>query len=66
MPKKEKTLIPVGPQFHTFLAVSGALITAVAYGHKKRRRLENLPASMGAEATLARSSLTGKLKVERL
>jgi hypothetical protein len=66
MPKKEKTLIPVGPQFHTFLAVTGALITAVPYGKKKRRHLENLPDSVGGEAPIARRPLTGKLKVERL
>jgi hypothetical protein len=66
MPKKEQTLIPVGPQFHTFLAVTAALITAVPYGNKKRRRLENLPYSVGAEAPIARRPLTGKLKVERL
>jgi hypothetical protein len=45
--KTEKTLIPVGPQFHTFLAVTGALINAVPYGKKKRRRLENRPDSVG-------------------
>jgi hypothetical protein len=34
MPKKEKTLISVGPQYHTFLAVTGALVTAAAYGKR--------------------------------
>jgi hypothetical protein len=66
MSKKETTLILVGPQFHTFFAVAGALITAVPYGKKKRRGLKNLPDSVGAEAPAARRPLTGKLKVERL
>ena len=66
MPKKEKTLISVGPQFHIFLAVSGALITAARYGKKKRWRLENLLDSVGAEAPVTRKPVTGKLKVELL
>ena len=64
--QREKTLVSVGPQFHTFIAVTGALMTAVPYGKKKRRRLENFPTSVRAEAPVARRPLTGKLKVERL
>jgi hypothetical protein len=66
MSKKETTSILEGPQFHTLLAVAGALITAVPYRKKKRRGLKNLPDSVGAEAPAARRPLTGKLKVERL
>ena len=66
MLKKEKTLVSVGPQFHTLSAVTGALIAELPYGKKKNRPLKNIPDSLGAEAPVTKRSLTGKLKIERL
>jgi hypothetical protein len=64
--KKEGRLISVGPQFHTLLAATGALIAELRRGRKKNRLTQNVAGSLSAEAAGTKRRMSGKLKVERL
>jgi hypothetical protein len=66
IPKKEKSLISKGPQFHTFLALTGALVAELHWGMKKTRRTRKIADPLIAEAHGTKRRLNGKLKVERL
>jgi hypothetical protein len=66
MPKKEKSLITKGPQFHTFLALTGALVAELHWGMKKNRRTRKMADRLVADALDTKRRLSGKLKVERL
>jgi hypothetical protein len=66
MPKKEKNLISIGPQSHTLLALTGALVSELHWGMKKNRRTRKIADPLIAEALDTKRRLTGKLKVERL
>jgi hypothetical protein len=66
MPKKEKSLISKGPQFHTFLALTEALVAELHWGMKKTRRTRKIADPLIAEAHGTKRRLSGKLKVERL
>jgi hypothetical protein len=66
MPKKEKSLISKGPQFHTLLALTGALVAELHWGMKKNRGTRKIADPLIAEAHGTKRRLSGKLKVERL
>jgi hypothetical protein len=66
MPKKEKKLISKGVQFHTFVALTGALVAEPHWGMKKNRRTRKIADPLIAEAHGTKRRLSGKLKVERL
>jgi hypothetical protein len=66
MPKQEKSLISVSPQFHTLLALTGALVAELRGAKKKNRRTQNTAESLITEARASKRRLSGKLKVERL
>jgi hypothetical protein len=66
MPKKEKSLVSKGPQFNTFLALTGALVAELHWGMKKNRRTRKIADPLIGEAPDTKRQLSGKLKVERL
>ncbi len=66
MPKKEKNLISTGLQFHTLLALTGALVSELHWEMKKNRRTRKIADPLIAGARETKRRLSGKLKVERL
>jgi len=66
MSEKEKNLISIGPQFHTLLAITGALVAELHWGMKKNRRTRKIADPLTAGARDTKNRLSGKLKVERL
>jgi hypothetical protein len=66
MPKKEKSVISKGPQFHTFLALTGALVAELHWEMKKNRRTRKIADPLIADSPETKRRLSGKLKVERL
>jgi hypothetical protein len=63
---KEKSLISKGPQFHTFLALTGALVAELHWEMKKIRRSRKIADPVIADPRDTKRRLSGKLKVERL
>jgi hypothetical protein len=65
-PKKEKSLISIGPQFHTLFGLTGALVAELGWAKKKNRQPQNVTESLITQAGGIKKRLSGKLKVERL
>lgn len=66
MAKKEKSLISIGPQFYTLLALTETIVTELRWGMKKSRRSGKIPVSRVDEPRQVRKRVSGKLKIERL
>ena len=49
MPKR-KNLVSIGPQFHTLLALTDALVAELHWGMKKNRRTQKIADPLIAEA----------------
>jgi len=66
MPKNEKSLLSIGPQFYTLLALTETLVTELRWGVKKNRRSSKMSERLTEQPRPIRRRLTGKLKIERL
>lgn len=68
MGKNEKSLISIGPQFYTLLALTETIVAELRWGAKKGRRSSKVPERLRLleQPRHVRRRLTGKLKIERL
>jgi hypothetical protein len=66
MPKKEKSLICIGPQFYTLLALTDTIVAELRWGIKRKRRSGKAADRLVAEPRHVRRRLSGNLKIERL
>ena len=66
MRKNDKSLISIGPQFYTLLALTETIVAELRWGVKKGRRSGKTSERLVEEPRHVRRRLTGKLKIERL
>ena len=66
MRKNEKSLLSIGPQFYTLLALTETLVTELRWGVRKSRRSSKTSERLVEQRRPVRRRLTGKLKIERL